>query len=313
MTIDFGAHIYPPDVFPEPLTGSPIQATIGDALDSIETLEQRYEAAGIDEVVLSQPYYMGIDDPESTRRANDALFELFDEREGLYGLAALPVSAGGAAAAEEFERALDRGYNGAAIETKTNGVELVDTELEPVFDVAEQYGAPILVHPKLDESLHPDVLSDKYLLNATFGREAALAESISKVIHQGILDRHPDLNLVYHHLGGNIASMIGRIHLQLEEGRWPGQERTKDFEAFSQQLRERVYLDTSGFFGYETPVETALEVFPTSNLLFGTDYPFEPRSADELTSFRNTITEVASQEMQKILHDNAEELLVNYP
>lgn len=312
MTIDFGGHFYPPDVFPEPLSGSPIQSVLGDTLDDITVLENRYEAAGIEEVVLSQPYYMGIDDPTAARRANDALYDLIDGRDGVYALAALPVSAGGAAAAEEFERALDRGYNGAAIETKTNGVELVDDELEAVFDVAERRGAPILVHPKLDESLHPDVLSDAYLLNATFGREAALMESISKVIHQGVLDRHPDLNLVYHHLGGNIASMIGRIHLQLDDGRWPGQERTKAYEEFSRQLCERIYLDTSGFFGYQQPVETALEVFSPDHLLFGSDYPFEPRSADELTSFCDTIDDVASSDSNTILQENAENLLANY-
>lgn len=312
MTIDFGGHLYPPEVFPEPLSGSPIQSVLGDALDDITVLEDRYEAAGIDEVVLSQPYYMGIDDPDAARRANDALYDLIAERDGFYGLAALPVSAGGVAAAEEFEQALDRGYNGAAVETKTNGVELVDDELEAVFDVAERRGAPILVHPKLDESLHPDVLSDTYLLNATFGREAALSESISKVIHEGVLDRYPDLNLVYHHLGGNIASMIGRIHLQLDDGRWPGQERTKDYETFSRQLRERIYLDTSGFFGYRQPVETALEVFSAENLLFGTDHPFEPRSADELASFRDSVHGVAPSEANTILEENAVDLLVNY-
>jgi len=225
---------------------------------------------------------MGSGDVDAVRTANDALWDVFDGSAGRYGLAAIPTAAGGPPAAAEFERCLEAGYHGGAIETKTDGIEVTDPALEPVFKVAEQWEAPLLVHPKLDESLPPDVLDDRYLLNAIFGREAALTESICKVIHQGILDQHPDLDLVYHHLGGNLPVIFGRVHLQLEAGRWPGQEAVKPFDTFRAQFRDRIYLDTSGFFGYEGPVRTALEASAASNVLFATDYPFEIRSAEEL-------------------------------
>jgi predicted TIM-barrel fold metal-dependent hydrolase len=311
MTVDFGAHIYPEAVFPDPIAGSPIDDLIATELRDPDRLRQLYGDGGIDGAVLSQPYYMGAADADATAAANDALLDVVESDEFFYGLAAVPVSAGGDAAAAEFERSLDAGYHGGAVETKTNGVELVDDDLDPVFEVADRTGAPLLVHPKLDESLHPDVFDDTYLLNATFGREAALSESICKVIHQGVLDRYPDLTLVFHHLGGNIASMMGRVHLQLDEGRWPGQGSVKSYEEFKTQLESRMYVDTSGFFGYEAPLRATLEEFPVSNVLFGTDYPFEPRDAAELAACVDAVETVAGDAADRVLAGNAREILVN--
>lgn len=312
MIIDFGGHLYPESVYPDPIDGGPLSDLLGSKLSDPDRVVSLYSDADIDRVVLSQPYYMGIDDAEAVRTANDELLSVIDDYTEFYGLASVPVAAGGDVAAEEFERALKSGYNGGAIETKTGGIELTDPKLEPVFKMAEKYNAPLLVHPKLDESLHPETLDDTYLLNAIFGREAALSESICKVIHQGVLDDFPDLDLVYHHLGGNISSMLGRIHLQLDSGRWPGQEKVVSYDEFKRYLEERIYLDTSGFFGYHRPLRTTFEELPTSQVLFGTDYPFEPRSSDELATFAESIGSTLSrQDARKVHSENAQQLLTN--
>lgn len=216
-------------------------------------------------------------------------------------------------AASEFERCLEAGYHGGAIETKSDGIELTNSEVEPILEVAERTGAPLLVHPKLDDSVHPDALNDTYRLNAIFGREIALRESLCKVIHDGVLDRYPDLTLVYHHFGGNVASMLGRIHVQLDAGRWPGQDGVLDFDAFERTLTNRIHVDTSGFFGYTAPMRAALEVFPPSRILFGTDVPYEPRSTEEAQRFVSTVSKAASESAaQRLLGTNARDLLADH-
>lgn len=294
MVTDFGAHLYPEAVVPDEIQQGPLGDIIGSLLSDPDELLSLYASAGIDRAVLSQPFYMGFGESDRVREANDALLEVIESNERLYGLAAIPTTAGGDAASSEFERALDAGYHGGALETSTDGVELVDSTLEPVLEVADRTDAPILVHPKLHDSLHPEALDDEYRLNAIFGREAALAASICKVIHDGVLDRYPDLDLVYHHVGGNIAAMIGRVHLQLDEGRWPGQEGLKSWPEFRAQFEDRIYLDSAGFFGYESPIRTALETVPAENLLFASDYPFEPRNDEELASFAEAIRTVTT-------------------
>jgi predicted TIM-barrel fold metal-dependent hydrolase len=292
----------------------PLDEKCGPVHTDPDVVAERYEAAGIDHPVLSQPPYVGIDDVEAVEEANNKLIEVLDDYDQFYGLADLPVAAGGDAAAAELERALEMGYNGGFVETRSGDVDLDDEEMYPVFEVAEDYGAPLLVHPKIDNSLVEDdeVLDDTWRLNAIFGREAALQESISKVVHKGVYDEFEELNLVFHHLGGNIASMMGRIHLHLDMGRWPGQDHIKPMEEFKRQLEERVYVDSSGFFGYHAPVEAALEEFPSSQVVFGTDAPYEPRSADELAREADVVMHLASEhDSEAVLGGNALDLMVN--
>ena len=306
--IDFGAHL----VTSVPESMQALDDIIGPVHTDAEKTIERYESAGIDRLVLSQPPFMGHDDVEETAAANDELLDIIQDHEQLYGLAGLPVGAGGEAAAEELERCLEAGYHGGALETKSHGIKLSDPEVREVFDVAEEHDAPLPVHPKIDDSLHPDTLDDTYRLNAVFGREAALSESILEMIHMGILDEYPDLDLVFHHPGGNIASMLRRLHLHHVIGRWLGQDAIKPYAEFKAQLEERVYIDTAGFFGYHAPVRTALEELPSSQVLFGTDAPYEPRTDDELDSIVSVVEDVASStDASQVLGGNALDLLTN--
>lgn len=314
--VDFTSHLYPAEVFPEPEWDSvaamknEYREIVDPLLTDPEALQEQYQQAGIDVAVLSSPYYMGYHDVARNVRANDALLDIVQDYSMFRGLAGIPVPAGGEAAAAEFERSLEAGFNGGALETKSRGVELVDAELEPVFEVAETYDAPILVHPKLNDSLSEEVLSDEWRLNAIFGREVALAESITKVIHEGVLDRFPDLNLVFHHLGGNLPAMLGRVNLELAEGRGPGGPHLKNSAEFIHQLEDRVYLDTSGFFNHTLPLRAALEKLPATQVLYGTDFPFENRSAEEIGAGPELLSDLTSRtEAERVLGDNALELL----
>lgn len=311
--VDFGAHYHPTN--PEPFEPYHDFIDEGDGTpicsDSSAVLE-RYNEAGIDYAVLSQPYYMGASDAGQVAEANDELLELIKQEDSLLGLAAIPTAAGGEAAAKEFRRCLDNGYNGGAVETTSNGVGLLDEELQPVFEVANKTGAPILVHPKLHNSLGEGVLDDTWKLNAIFGREVALASSICKLIHEGTYDEYQNLSLVFHHSGGNIASMVSRIRLQLDKGRWPGLDDLKSYQEFESQLKSRVFIDSSGYFGDRAPFSSALDVFPASNVLLGTDFPYETRSAETFERFVESFeSECLNPDVKKILGRNALDLLAN--
>lgn len=305
--IDFGSHFHTPNR-PHSDDG------LGALLRPLDRDPQRYldwfVDGGIDAVVLSQPFLLGHHDAETAAEGNDALLEIVERFDAFYGLAAIPVAAGGSVAAAEFERCLDAGYHGGALTTNAEGIELTDDRIEPVLEVADSTGAPLLVHQATGG---PDraVLGNEYQLNFSVGREAATAKSLIKVIHTGVLDRYPGLNLVYHHYAGNLPSMLGRIHLHLEDGRWPDRE-GKDYEEFKAQLEDRVYLDTSGYYAYRAPLRTALEELPASQLVLATDAPFEPRTATELREYVDGVRETASRgDARRILGENALDLLVN--
>lgn len=309
--VDFAAHFHPKAVFPEPLRDWGVAPRVGSLLYDFDELGSLYERSGYDGAVLSQPFYMGRADLERVTTANDALLEHIDGEPYFYGLASIPTSAGGETAADEFERCLENGYHGGGIETKTDGVELTDVELEPIFEVADAWGAPLMVHPKLHESLHPGAFEDGYLSNAVFGREAALCESVYRVICEGIPERYPNVKLVYHHTGGNIASMLGRVELHLRSDWWPGQENLPSLSTFRTAL-DQVYVDTAGFAAHETPMRAALEAFPTENVLLGTDCPFEARTAEDMKQFVSTARAVTTgPDAERVLGQNTREILVN--
>ena len=102
--VDFAGHYYP-DI-PEELVAKHDDIERYDGtLDcrDLESFLQRYREAGVDRAVLSQPYYMGARGDrtlEQVAAANDALLEDIDPFDAFYGLAAIPVAAGGEAAAE---------------------------------------------------------------------------------------------------------------------------------------------------------------------------------------------------------------------
>lgn len=302
--VDFGAHLYPTAVTPDGFDWGGMDELVGrDRLHDPETARAEMAEAGVDAVVVSNTLFMGHDDAAQTAASNDALWNIVEPTDALYGLASIPVGAGGEAAAAEFQRSIDTGFNGGGLHETTVG--LTDDEMEPVLDVADRTGAPIFVHI-------PNLPSVEYRFNATFGRERAQQESISRVIHEEVYDRYPDLRIVWHHLGGNIAAMLGRVHLHTDPGRWPNQGPMKSSGAFKTDLEERVYVDTAGFYGYSAPLRCTLEEIPASQVLFGTDYPWEPRSSDETRRFVAAVCETTNRrDAERILGQNALDVLVN--
>ena len=310
--IDFTGHI----VLNIPDVGEMVEIDniIGSIHSSPTAVLERIQQSQLDGMVLSQPPYIGSSNTSAVRRSNDELHNIVSKYDEFFGLAALPVGAGSEAAVEELERCLEMGFNGAAIETKSNGIKASDNDLIPLFELANNSETPILVHPKLHNSVGQsrDHLKNEYRLNAILGRELALIETICEFIHKGIYDQFKNLNLVYHHLGGNIASMLGRLALHFDLGRWPNQSKLKSYGSFKDQLRERVYIDTAGFLGFQPPLTATLNEFPASQILFGSDSPYEPRSVSEMNKLVDTIRSNTSKTNQhNILGQNTLDLLVN--
>lgn len=313
LCIDFNSHLHPLDPEEKQYVRRRVEEESGEPIfRDIDSLRDIHTKAGVDGGVVSSQFYMGHEDVGRVRKANNKLLEEIKGYERYYGLAAIPGAVDGDIAASEFKRCLDNGFNGGGIKTESNGIELHDPELEPVFEVADQTGAPILVKPKIHDSLRSPTLDDSWQLNAIFGREAAIAASICQVIHEGVLDRFENLNLVFHHSGGNIAGMMDRIELKLYDGSWYRSDQVKPFDEFKTQLEERIYLDSSGYFGSPRVFRATLEEFPSSQFLFGTDYPFETRSPETFQKLINSIEDVTSGiDAKQILGQNALNLLVN--
>lgn len=310
--VDFSCHLYPDAIVDKSREDNPFWDHLGSIPHNGSALLARLESAGVDAAVLSMPQYMGHDDTAEVARANDALLDVVAEHDEFYGLAAVPTDAGGEAAAAELQRALAAGFHGGALETMSNGSVLTAATTRPVLEVADKWGAPLLVHPKLRAALGEHSLDETHYHNAIFGREAALGVSLTDALHAGLPERYPDLSLVFHHLGGNIASMLGRIRVHGDAPRWPFKDDLLPYSEFERRLGQ-VYVDTAGHFDHERAIAAAVDAFPTSNLLFGTDTPFEARSVDDIEAYsaavRNSVPTPTAE--RRVMGANALDVLVN--
>ena len=173
-----------------------------------------------------------------------------------------------------------------------------------------------MVHPNSsfqeDSSSGPSGADDKWLINSVMGTEFALAESLIKVVHEGVLERYPNLTLVFHHNGGNLPSLLGRLEMWLNRTHRDGEDYLKTYSEFARHMEDRVYIDTAGYDGDLGAYSNTFESFPTSNVLFGTDYPYETVKTETFQKLITTMEQLnPGVEAEKVLGQNTLNLLIN--
>jgi aminocarboxymuconate-semialdehyde decarboxylase len=173
------------------------------------------ESKGLDAAVVSVApplfyYDLELSPAHAMARAvNDGLAEFCSEApDRLRWLASVPLQ-DPAAGADELERAAGQGCVGVEVATGlADGRRLDATVFEPFWAQAERLGLPVTLHPAYVER-HPG-LQDFYFENVLgFLFETSIA--IERLICAGVLDRHPELEIVLVHGGGYFPYQGGRL------------------------------------------------------------------------------------------------------
>ena len=185
---------------------------------------------------------------------------------------------------------------------------LDDPAAEWLWDFAEKHGAVVHCHPPF-VPFGAEMLSGMRLLEAV-GRPFDTALSFSRLILSGVFDRHPNLQMVAVHLGGALASVLGRL-----EFNWrlnyhgiadpPPEKVLKNERSPYSYLRTNLYTDVMGF--SPTGVRQAVELYGSDRIFFGTDYgplPFSP--AEHIEIVRSAVPDPEDQE--KIFWKNADRI-----
>jgi aminocarboxymuconate-semialdehyde decarboxylase len=234
------------------------------------------------------------------RHLNDALCETVAAAEDAVGLATVSV-ADGEQAAEDLRAALRRPeLTGLVLNTNpVGGVELHDPSLEPLWTVAGELGAPILLHPP---TCGPSGdLSTLGALGNVYGRLVDNTFAVTQLILHGLLDRHPNLRLVLVHGGGFLPYAASRLD---------GGYRTR--ETFAVELakdRPSAYLPDLYF---DTVTLSAAGIaflaglVGAGHVLLGSDYPFalgDPRPVDTARA-----AGLSASDTEAVLAGNATEL-----
>ncbi len=323
MIVDFQHHFMPRELFKDDLgdrrvlqydaTGAPSYTSHALLYDLDEHIRMM-DAAGIDAAFLSSGAGMGAD-RERSRFINDKTRDAERRYPGRFIGAAHVHPLGGAEALRELARCAEElGFPGIVITSEVDGRFLDAPELEPFWAEAERRGMFVFVHPALKLN-HPQPF-DAYDTARSVGREFSLIMATIRLINSGVLDRHPDLTIHMAHLGGGIASMLGRVRSYQDKVFWgtAGNARhgvlpQKELDHY---LRERMVFDTAGFCGALGSIRTALVELPASRIVFATDYPQEIRAPEAVREFVDGIRTLGEAGAQ-ILSGNVGLLLRNVP
>jgi len=268
------------------------------------------DAAGIDAAFLTVPPAMCAD-MDTSRIANDKTQAAVKAYPGRFigGAHINPLK--GAEALRELNRcSTELGFPGVVTTSEIDGAFIDDAALEPFWEEATRLGMFVFIHPCL--KLNYSQPLNAYDLARSVGREFSLIAATVRLIDSGLLDRHPELRILMSHLGGGIATMLGRIrkfqdreHFGTAGHPVHGKLPAKDFDYY---LRERLVFDTAGMCGEIKSVQAALLELPASRCIFGTDYPQEIRDTAGVKKFVDELKALGA-DGQEILEGNTPLLL----
>ncbi len=258
--------------------------------------------AGVSMQVVSTP--MGWDTTltlEQARKLNDYMSNLQNANKGKFiGLAAIPTGSGedDKEVAKELHRAIgDLGLRGVSIPAQPFRVPMDDPKHWPFYKEAEALDAAIFIHPSSIPNGFDAIA--KYDLHRIVGREYELSAVICRLIFGGVLDRFPNLKLVFSHFGGGIAGLLERIEPKNKP--WKNTELPGNFIDDA----KRLYYDTAGFVGGPHAFRLGYDILGASRLLFGSDYPQDFTDPKGIKKYINFIQKnVKPKDFDTIMYKN---------
>ena len=202
--------------------------------------------------------------------------------------------------------------------TNVLGKPLTAPETLPLFDLMAEIDLPIWMHPArgADFADYKDERRSHYEIWWTFGWPYETSVAMAHIVFEGLFDKHPDLKIITHHMGGMIPYFEGRVG--------PGWDqlgaRTSDvdYTLLLHKLKKRpldyfrmFYADTALFGAWEA-TKCGLKFFGAERVLFASDSPFDPEKGSMYT--RTTIEivdrlDISPEERHAIYEGNARRLM----
>ena len=252
--------------------------------------------------------------------ANDGMAELvrkYPKRFPAF-VASLPMN-DPAGLLREAERAITKlGAVGVQVFTNVLGKPLTAPETLPLFDLMAKLDLPIWLHPARGADV-PDYKSEKrshYEIWWTFGWPYETSVAMAHIVFAGLFDRHPNLKIITHHLGGMIPFFEGRVGPGWDQ--LGSRTSDEDYTLLLKKLKKRpldyfkmFYADTATF-GARAAMECGLDFFGSDHVLFASDMPFDPEKGSAYIRWTIDILDklpIAEAQRAAIYEGNARRLL----
>jgi predicted TIM-barrel fold metal-dependent hydrolase len=212
------------------------------------------------------------------------------------------------AAKRELERGMNElGLRAVALLACHLDVQLDNPIMNPLYEIIERHNLPIIIHPQSK----PTGSDTIYNLDRCVFRPLETTQAIVRVMHS-VLPRFPGLRFVMPHLGGAVSSLKGRMMAFFEtedaaipvdmRGYLKTQSEQKRFgltERF-EKLFQSLYFDTAGTGAWHPAMAAAFNVTTADRIIFGTDYPLECKTAENITESLEMIRQAPCSAHEKI-------------
>ncbi|MFC1962964.1 amidohydrolase family protein [Chloroflexota bacterium] len=156
---------------------------------------------------------------EMAQAINDSLAKLMEQSQGrLLGVGTVPLSILEDGGLKEMERAIkDLGLKGFCLASNLRGKPVDAPEFASFWAKAAEMGVPIFIHPANPQGQNDRPYEAQYDLIHVFGWPFETVLMLARLVFSGIMEKHPNLKVVSHHLGGGydplpIWSHRGVIH-----------------------------------------------------------------------------------------------------
>ena len=321
--IDFHNHYYPPAYLSALQSGSSaVQVSVdpdgnprifypGDynvavpGHRDIDYRAQVLQEAGVDMQVLTLTTPgTHVEEPAMAIRlaslVNDAFASAVRDHKGRFtALATLPLN-DPRASAQELERAYrELSFRGAMLFSNVNGVGLDDPSFWPLYEIANELGAVLYIHPTNPVGVEAMI---EYWLMPLVGFLMDTTLAASKIVFSGVVERFPRIQWALCHLGGAIPYLAER----LDRGFHAFSECRAHIQRQPSEYLKQFYFDTVNF--DPRAIELAIKFAGVEHILAGSDYPHQIGSIGRMLESIEAV-EISAQEKLAILGGNAARLL----
>jgi predicted TIM-barrel fold metal-dependent hydrolase len=295
MIIDFYSHVCPPNLMEALASEYPTAESAALSrrpyLFDAERRIRFMDEMGIDTQVLVMvrpPMWLGM--PREVvhrmlRVSHDGIAAMVDAHPGRFvGVAVAPRV--DEMILEELHRAWNElNLKGVLIFSNIEGKPVDVEEMWPLYAQCEEADQPVWIHPQHTDHLYPWIKES--LLDRSLGWPFDTSLAMARLVYSGVLERHPRLKVVTHHLGGMVPYFGARLEafdaeiaeysaLQLTA------ERSVSLPLPVGEYFRRFYNDTAISYSPST-LECGVSYFGQEHVLFGTDFPMGSASGEQWT------------------------------
>ena len=325
ITIDVHSHVAVPEAadFVKPHLDIQSMPLVHFATSDTRTLNQRQDAdrtsritkyderlvdleeMGVDLQVVKPPppqcyYTLPIEIADkASRMVNNGLAEYVSRHPDRFvAFGTVPLQDGGAAATE-LERCVKKlGFKGVQILTNVAGRELSDPAFASFWAKAEQLDVLVVLHP--NGFTQADRLS-RFYFNNVIGNPLDTSIALHYLIFDGVLERHPNLNILAVHGGGYLAAYSGRI-----DHAWGARSDCRGtLPNPPTSYLKKVYFDAVVFTAHQ--LKYLVQTFGADRILMGTDYPYDMAESDPIAHLVSaeldsaSVAAIAGKNVQRLL------------